>query len=119
MNYRHAFHAGNFADIWKHVILMAALEALNRKASPWAYVDTHAGAGLYALDAQEAARTGEWRDGIGRILDRRDVPDAIAHYLSAVTDAGAGRYPGSPWLAMQTSPRNTSILLTSRSGTPA
>lgn len=100
MHYRHAFHAGNFADLWKHVILLASLDALSRKPAPWAYLDTHAGAGLYRLGGEAATRTGEWREGIGRLRARADAPQSVARYLQAVAAAGEGHYPGSPWLAM-------------------
>ena len=66
MNYRHAFHAGNFADVMKHVLLVRILTHLRRKETPFRAVDTHAGTGLYDLAGDEAGRTGEWRDGVGR-----------------------------------------------------
>ena len=92
MNYRHAFHAGNFADCVKHALLVAWLRLLRRKPAPFAVLDTHAGAGRFALDGSEAMRTGEWRDGIGRLL--ADVPAALADYVGLVR--AAGLYPGSP-----------------------
>jgi 23S rRNA (adenine2030-N6)-methyltransferase len=106
MNYRHAFHAGNFADCMKHALLVALLRALQRKPAPIFVLDTHAGAGRYDLSADAAARTGEWRAGIGRLLD--DPPDALAGYVDLVLATGvplprSGRsvlphYPGSPLL---------------------
>jgi 23S rRNA (adenine2030-N6)-methyltransferase len=101
MHYRHAYHAGNFADVWKHCVLVAVLAAMSRKTTPWSFVDAHAGAGLYALDADEAGRTEEWRDGIGRLLEAADPPAAVADLLRLVRAAGARRYPGSPWLAQR------------------
>ena len=98
MNYRHAFHAGNFADCMKHALLVWLLRAMQRKAAPVAVLDTHAGIGRYALDGEEASRTGEWRDGIGRLLDGPAAP-ALSPYLDLVRAAGApARYPGSPAL---------------------
>ena len=67
MNYRHAFHAGNFADVMKHVFLVRILVHLQRKQTPFRVIDTHAGSGLYDLTAEEAERTREWREGVGRL----------------------------------------------------
>ena len=69
MNYRHAFHAGNFADVVKHATLARIITHLREKPAPFRVIDTHAGAGLYDLTASEASRTGEWRGGIGRLSD--------------------------------------------------
>ena len=97
MNYRHAFHAGNFADCVKHALLVALMRALAAKPAPFAVLDTHAGIGAYDLSAPEPQRTGEWRDGIGR-LDGAGDP-ALADYLALVWEAGFPRqYPGSPAL---------------------
>ena len=102
MNYRHAFHAGNFADVLKHLVLVRVLAHLAAKPKPFRAVDTHAGIGLYDLDADEAARTGEWHDGIGR-LDAPFAPAVealLAPYRDAVAAVrarhGATTYPGSP-----------------------
>ena len=95
MNYRHAFHAGNFADCMKHAVLVWLLRALMRKPAPLFALDTHAGAGRYDLDGGPAARTGEWRKGIGRLLD--DPPPSLADYVGLVRSLGL--YPGSPALA--------------------
>jgi len=106
MNYRHAFHAGNFADIFKHAILTRILVYLMRKDAPLRFLDTHAGLGSYSLAGKEAQRSGEWREGVGRLL--KAAPPApikalLAPYLEtlgALTAAGAGgRYPGSPVIA--------------------
>lgn len=94
MNYRHAFHAGNFADCMKHALLVQVLLALQRKPTPFAVLDTHAGAGSYNLASGPAARTGEWHDGIARLL--QDPPAALAGYVGLVREAGL--YPGSPAL---------------------
>ncbi|TLU73685.1 23S rRNA (adenine(2030)-N(6))-methyltransferase RlmJ [Lichenicoccus roseus] len=98
MNYRHAYHAGNFADCMKHALLVWLLRALARKPAAFGVLDTHAGAGGYDLQADEATRTGEWQQGIGRLL--ASPPDeALADYLGLVRAAGApAYYPGSPRL---------------------
>jgi 23S rRNA (adenine2030-N6)-methyltransferase len=97
VNYRHAFHAGNFADCAKHALLVWLLRALHRKDTPFAVLDTHAGTGGYDLTAPEAARTGEWRAGIVRLLETTDGP--LADYVGLVRQAGApAAYPGSPAL---------------------
>ena len=69
MNYQHAFHAGNFADVHKHVVLTRILDYLRQKPSAFRVIDTHAGAGRYDLFGPEAERSQEWRDGIGRVFD--------------------------------------------------
>lgn len=94
MNYRHAFHAGNHADCLKHALLVALLGALGRKDTPFAVADMHAGRGAYDLAGPEAARTGEWRGGIGRLL--ADTPGPLGEYVSLVQRLGL--YPGSPAL---------------------
>ena len=94
MNYRHAYHAGNFADCMKHALLASMLEALARKPAPFFVLDTHAGRGQYDLLADPAERTGEWRDGIARLLG--DTPPPLAAYAALVERLGL--YPGSPCL---------------------
>ncbi|HEY1935093.1 MAG TPA: 23S rRNA (adenine(2030)-N(6))-methyltransferase RlmJ [Acetobacteraceae bacterium] len=94
MNYRHAFHAGNFADCVKHALLVWLLDALHRKPAPIAALDTHAGAGAYDLTDGPAQRTGEWRTGIDRLL--HDPPAPLARYVDLVR--ATGLYPGSPVL---------------------
>ena len=97
MNYRHAFHAGNFADCVKHALLVALLGALRAKDKPFAVLDTHAGIGAYDLSAPEPQRTGEWREGIARAM-ASDAP-ALAPWLGVVRQAGwPAAYPGSPAL---------------------
>jgi 23S rRNA (adenine2030-N6)-methyltransferase len=105
MNYRHAFHAGNFADVVKHAILARILLHLRKKESAFRVIDTHAGAGLYDLTGPEAVRSPEWRNGIGRLLAADLDPAArplLDDYLGAVRAANADgkitRYPGSPAL---------------------
>jgi 23S rRNA (adenine2030-N6)-methyltransferase len=104
MNYRHAFHAGNFADVLKHVVLMMLVGHLKRKSAPFVYVDTHAGRGTYDLSEAEAQRSGEYKTGIGRLLELpvSSLPPEVGAYVQLVRDsAGAGHsaitaYPGSP-----------------------
>lgn len=100
MNYRHAFHAGNFADCMKHVLLVWLLRALARKEAGFLALDTHAGIGRYDLSGPEAIRTGEWQSGIGRLQAARArdarLPEAVIDYLDLVERLGL--YPGSPAL---------------------
>jgi 23S rRNA (adenine2030-N6)-methyltransferase len=102
MNYRHAFHAGNFADVMKHALLARVLAYLQRKDAPVRVIDTHAGVGLYDLAADEAGRTGEWHDGVGRLAEpfEPEVEALLAPYrqiLAAVKARhGDMAYPGSP-----------------------
>lgn len=92
MNYRHAFHAGNFGDCVKHAVLVWLLRALQRKPAPIFVLDTHAGVGRYDLHEGPAARTGEWHQGIARLLD--EPPPQLDAYVSLVRSLGL--YPGSP-----------------------
>lgn len=102
MNYRHAFHAGNFADVHKHVVLLALLERLKQKPKPLLYLDTHAGRGWYDLRAEDATRGGEWREGIARLAGRTARSADLLRYLQATHAAGQvpTRYPGSPVVAL-------------------
>ena len=100
MNYRHGYHAGNFADVVKHVALVAILTYLKRKDTGFSVIDSHAGRGLYDLAGVEALRTGEAQNGIARLLDLTgNMPDALATYLSLVKEGGDNAYPGSPLIA--------------------
>lgn len=96
MNYRHGFHAGNFADVVKHLALVAVLRHLRRKPAPFAVIDTHAGRGSYDLEGAEAKRTGEAEQGYGRIRGVCGAPPLLADYLELASGAV---YPGSPLLA--------------------
>jgi 23S rRNA (adenine2030-N6)-methyltransferase len=105
MNYRHAFHAGGFADVLKHAVLARILVHLRAKPAAFRVIDTHAGAGRYDLTGDEAMRGGEWRDGIGRLLGAAIGEEAralLAPYLDAVAACNGGArlstYPGSPFL---------------------
>jgi len=102
MNYRHAFHAGNFADVIKHIALVAVVRHLRLKDKPFCIIDTHAGTGIYDLRSVEAARTGEAEGGIGRLDETRDAPlppGALRTYLELVQREGGGFYPGSARIA--------------------
>lgn len=109
MNYRHAYHAGNFADVLKHAVLAMAIERLKQKPAPFRIIDTHAGLGLYDLASEAAQKTEEWREGIGRLAGPdavsppADVAEMLAPYLDAVRAFNPGglleQYPGSPVLA--------------------
>ncbi len=100
--YRHLFHAGNFADVFKHALLVQLAIAIARKETPFFYLDTHAGIGRYDLQHAWAQKNSEYRDGIARIFSRTDCPEAVRPYLEAVraenTDAQLHFYPGSPAL---------------------
>ncbi|MGE0047303.1 MAG: 23S rRNA (adenine(2030)-N(6))-methyltransferase RlmJ [Hyphomonadaceae bacterium] len=102
MNYRHAFHAGNHADVLKHAILLACLDHLKKKPAPFGVLDTHAGGGSYNLESDEAQRSPEWRDGIAKLWDWENAPEPFAALFEAVrrfNPAGALKtYPGSPTL---------------------
>jgi 23S rRNA (adenine2030-N6)-methyltransferase len=128
MNYRHAFHAGNFADVFKHAVLVRLILGLQRKDAAFRILDTHAGIGLYDLAADEATRTGEWRDGIARLLAKPlagAAAELIAPYLATVAGANdhepaAGplapealrHYPGSPAIARTLLRRQDRLTLT-------
>ncbi|MER9583835.1 23S rRNA (adenine(2030)-N(6))-methyltransferase RlmJ [Mesorhizobium sp. M0276] len=106
MNYRHAYHAGNFADVVKHVVLTRLLEYLKQKDKAFRVIDTHAGIGRYDLSSVEAQKTGEWQGGIGRLIDAQlaaPVAALLASYLETVRslnpEGGIQKYPGSPLIA--------------------
>lgn len=118
MNYRHAFHAGNHADVLKHTVLALCLAYLNRKEKAWRFIDTHAGAGLYDLTAPEAERSPEWKDGIARLVGHgldAGADAALADYLRTVAAAnpagGLTRYPGSPAVARALARRQDRLTL--------
>jgi 23S rRNA (adenine2030-N6)-methyltransferase len=95
MNYRHIYHAGNFADVMKHALLLPLITAMQRKHKPFLLLDTHAGIGRYDVLSEQAEKTGEWRLGIGKILEA--PPAALAEYVAMVQRLGL--YPGSPAIA--------------------
>lgn len=106
LSYRHAFHAGNHADVLKHLVLVQLTRYLGKKDKAFWYIDTHAGAGAYALDSAYAARLAEYKDGIGRLWARDDLPPALADYVELVRKFNPDRrlraYPGSPYFALWT-----------------
>lgn len=118
MNYRHAFHAGNFADVFKHAILLGLIDALEAKAAPFCYIDTHAGAGRYDLRDEEARKTGEFVDGVQRLLAATNLPDSLRPYFDLLRAANAADadghlnvYPGSPLVASLALRENDRIVL--------
>ena len=122
MNYRHAYHAGNFADVMKHAVLARAILRLTAKDAAFRVIDTHAGIGLYDLGSIHAEMTGEWKAGIGTLFDSTgplemppDVADLLAPYLNAIAEANAkgtfSRYPGSPTIARSLLRRQDRLVL--------
>jgi 23S rRNA (adenine2030-N6)-methyltransferase len=114
--YRHQFHAGNFADVFKHALLVRLLLALGRKDKPYCYLDTHAGIGRYDFQHPWAQKLAEFRGGIGRLWERTPVPDLVKPYLEAVRAENPGGelrfYPGSPLLAQRFARPADRIVLT-------
>ncbi len=104
-SYRHAFHAGNHADVLKHAILVHVLDHFNQKPAPYWIIDTHAGAGIYDLDDEWAQKKAEFSEGVARLAAGSPPPQLIARYqeaIAAFNDPGRlQRYPGSPWLALE------------------
>lgn len=116
LSYRHSFHAGNFADVVKHAVLMLAFQSLLKKDAPLCYLDTHAGSGRYDLQSAPARKTGEYKDGIARVWARSDVPELLTPYLDAIRalnpDNALRYYPGSPCLARgQLRPQDRLVLM--------
>ncbi len=105
LSYRHAFHAGNFADVLKHLILIQLIEYLAKKDQPFCCIDTHAGAGDYALNSAYALKNKEFAGGIAKLWQRNDLPDAVASYVQIIKQANYNgsltRYPGSPLIIQQ------------------
>ncbi len=105
MNYRHAFHAGNHADVLKHIVLLALIDSFKRKDSPFFVLDTHAGRGRYLMASEEGRKTLEAEDGVMRLMSQPKLPEVVERYLKAVqADNPVGamiNYPGSPLLAAQ------------------
>jgi 23S rRNA (adenine2030-N6)-methyltransferase len=119
LNYRHAFHAGNFADVVKHVALALCLDRLNAKEAPYRYIDTHSGIGLYDFEGDEAGRSPEWKDGVGRVWDQErgapeDVRAALAPWLNIIRRLNTDdlkHYPGSPVIAAEMMRKGDAIRL--------
>jgi len=103
LGYRHAFHAGNHADVLKHLVLVQALEHMSAKDKPFWYIDTHAGAGRYALERGFATKLREYQGGIERLWEQPGLPRPLQGYLDVVRSMNPGgqlrHYPGSPWIA--------------------
>lgn len=124
MHYRHHYHAGNFADVFKHILLVALLDHLSRKDKPWCCLDTHAGAGRYELASAVAGRTGEWEDGAGRLRREPGMPACVSRFLDLLgwgEDDAAQRslrhsrvYPGSPQLAVATAREHDRVVCCER-----
>jgi 23S rRNA (adenine2030-N6)-methyltransferase len=115
MNYRHAFHAGNHADVFKHIVLTRLIALMSRKEQPFAYIDTHAGLGLYDLSGDQATRTGEWLEGIARLWQATDRPSLTDDYVKVINRLNAEGelryYPGSPELARRLMRQQDRVLL--------
>ncbi len=105
LSYRHAFHAGNFADVLKHSVMSLVLDYMLRKDKGFSYIDTHAGAGMYRLTDASAQKTAEYLDGIAKLWQRKDLPPELAEYIEIIhelNDEGKlNVYPGSPAIAQQ------------------
>jgi 23S rRNA (adenine2030-N6)-methyltransferase len=103
LSYRHAFHAGNFADVLKHLVLVHIIEYLKKKDKPFCYIDTHAGAGRYALNSEFALKNREFDGGIAKLWERDDLPAGVQRYVDLIRQCNQGKklmhYPGSPMLA--------------------
>ena len=116
LSYRHLFHAGNFADVFKHALLARLLIALGAKEKPYFYLDTHAGTGRYDLGHEWAWKTREFESGIGKLWDRKDIPETLAPYMDVVQSQNPkGRlryYPGSPLIALKLRRPGDRLLLT-------
>lgn len=105
LSYLHSFHAGNFADVLKHMVCVHTLNYMTQKDKPIFYLDTHSGAGAFQLDNNEAQKNREYENGIGKLwsLDKSTLPEAVQTYLDVISDFNPGEdlthYPGSPWFA--------------------
>jgi len=120
LSYRHAFHAGNFADVLKHSVLTLVLEYMTRKDKGFYYIDSHSGAGMYQLADEYAQKTGEYKDGIAKLIASPDLPEALQPYIDLVKNLNQADlaqngdislYPGSPGIARQFTRRQDSAHL--------
>ncbi len=106
LSYRHAFHAGNHADVLKHAVQISILDYLNQKDKPWWYIDSHSGAGLYDLQSDYALKNAEFKSGVARVWQHQDLPEMLQHYAEIVRELNPDGilklYPGSPCCAHQT-----------------
>lgn len=115
LSYRHAFHAGNFADVLKHTVLTNVLEYITRKEKGYTYIDSHSGAGMYQLTEEYAQKTGEYKQGIAKLINNDDVPEALEEYIALIQSFNREQklelYPGSPAVAKEFSRRQDSAHL--------
>ncbi|MCF7987991.1 MAG: 23S rRNA (adenine(2030)-N(6))-methyltransferase RlmJ [Methylovulum sp.] len=115
LSYRHGFHAGNFADVLKHLVLIQLLDYFCLKPKPFCYLETHAGAGLFSLNDEFALKNREFDTGIGKLWDRQDLPEQVAGYVQHVKQVNPtrqlSRYPGSPLIAKQRVRQQDRLLL--------
>ncbi|QIR15915.1 23S rRNA (adenine(2030)-N(6))-methyltransferase RlmJ [Shewanella aestuarii] len=116
LSYRHGFHAGNYADVLKHAMLLQVLKLMHKKDKPMAYIDTHAGAGGYALTDEFAKKTGEYLDGVAKLWGKEDLPESLQLYIDDVKHFNQGEedlafYPGSPaFVDMNMRPKDRMVL---------
>ncbi|TPH14440.1 23S rRNA (adenine(2030)-N(6))-methyltransferase RlmJ [Litorilituus lipolyticus] len=105
LSYRHGFHAGNFADVLKHSVLTLVLDYMTRKEKGFSYIDSHSGAGMYQLEDKFSQKTGEYKDGIGKIIKDINAPESLMTYLNLIKqlnhDDELNIYPGSPGIAKE------------------
>ncbi|MCE2570269.1 23S rRNA (adenine(2030)-N(6))-methyltransferase RlmJ [Motilimonas eburnea] len=103
LSYRHSYHAGNFADVLKHLVAVRIFRHLNAKPKPYLYLDTHSGPGGYALNSEHAQKTQEYLTGIAKLWQQADLPEPIQDYVDLIKDFNEGgelnHYPGSPSIA--------------------
>ncbi|MGI2067461.1 23S rRNA (adenine(2030)-N(6))-methyltransferase RlmJ [Shewanella sp. MF08487] len=117
LSYRHGYHAGNYADVLKHAILLQTLQLMHKKDKPLVYIDTHAGAGGYALSDEFAQKTGEYLEGVAKLWDKTDLPQSLQDYVAAVRHFNEENpdelnfYPGSPAIIdMELGPKDRMVL---------
>ncbi|MBR2251224.1 MAG: 23S rRNA (adenine(2030)-N(6))-methyltransferase RlmJ [Neisseriaceae bacterium] len=113
LSYRHIFHAGNFADILKHFVLFLVLQYYNQKDKPYFYIDTHSGAGLYCLNDEQSQKTGEYKDGFGRLLTAKNLPPLLNEFKNKILNIlpDQNHYAGSPYIAAKTANTDTKLCL--------
>ncbi len=106
LSYRHAFHAGNFADVLKHSVLTLVLDYMTRKEKGFHYIDSHSGAGMYQLSEEYAQKTGEYKSGIAKLINEEGIPEALQPYINLISELNPScatseldLYPGSPGIA--------------------
>ena len=111
-SYRHSFHAGNHADVLKHITQLALLNSLKQKSKPFSYIDTHAGAGMYDLTSDEATKTGEHQEGIGRVISKSIESPLVKQYMNLIERYYShDLYPGSPTIALDEARQGDKIAL--------